>query len=310
MGYSGPCITHYEVYCFDGQRWTVQARYRSSEGEAAVTEARQIEHSLSIATKVVRESYYPDANATEEQTVYVSDKSLREAQARKILQQHAAAPRGPGGQLPGQSAALAAAEALMVSAADLSRSGRKAIRPKESMGIFLKLIIVISASLIGASAVTGIVSAVAAKFPEYSVQLSGQTMSLIMFTVFVTAFLLFAVPLAMTLINWQNEFGGSAPRRPAPRPMAPPKPRRMAPPPVSASQADEPPLPEPELDDDLPPLAELQGEQTLAPIPDLDAAPVHEEPQESPAERQERAEKQLQDTMIQFLETLDRKSVV
>jgi class 3 adenylate cyclase len=276
---AGAVVTHYEVYALDAQRWVLHARFHGSEKDEAVEEAKRVERTVGIAAKVTREVYHPGNNTAEEQVVYISDKSLRDASARKTL---APARPGPGGGLrggvamPGDGLAVGTAGSAVISPTV------KRTKTAESMGLVLKLTIVISVALVIAGTVTGVVSAVLEKYPEYSVQMSDSAISLLMFSSFVMSFLITAVPLAMTLINWQG-VGGRSKRREPERSLlrpAPVKPRKIAapsPPPVE----DVAPLfpDDAELviaDDSLPPdfSAEDPLESGFEAIPDL---PVAEE---------------------------------
>lgn len=259
---AGAVITHYEVYALDGQRWVLHARFHGSERDASVEEAKRIERTVGVAAKVVREVYHPGNNMAEEQVVYISDKSLREASAKRLTP----VSRADGGRAGGGGADYDGLD--MAADAPAPSRGKKAA---QSMGLLVKLTIVISVALVVAAAVTGVVSTVLEKYPQFAVQMSDGALSLLMFSSFVLSFLMTAVPLAMNLIDWQ-EGSGRRPRRKAPksseRPM--PRPPRLPvvettapPPPVPAVPEAPPPL--------LPPDAALPDESEQEPIPDLDA---------------------------------------
>lgn len=277
---AGAVVTHYEVYALDSQRWVLHARFHGSEKDEAVEEAKRVERTVGIAAKVTREVYHPGNNTAEEQVVYISDKSLRDASARKTL---APARPGPGGGLRG-GAAMPGNGGMALAGVDSPALSPAAKRTKtaESMGVVLKLTIVISVALVIAGTVTGIVSAVLEKYPEYSVQMSDSAISLLMFSSFVVSFLITAVPLAMTLINWQGVGKGSRRREPERSPLraAPPKPRKVAPVAPPSLEDVAPLLPDDaELviaDDTLPPdfTAEDPLESGFEAIPDL---PIAEE---------------------------------
>ncbi len=104
------------------------------------------------------------------------------------------------------------------------------------MTILLKLLLVIGAALVVASAVTAVLSDLLDRYPEYAVQMQPQTISLLMFSAFVLSFLATAVPLSINLINWQE--GGK--RRTAPAPSGGPAknellPSSFVPPPAPAA---------------------------------------------------------------------------
>ena len=65
-------LVAYELYTLEYAGWTLHARYTSAELEDAMTEAKTIEATLQRATKVVRETYYPEDNHTDEAVVRIS----------------------------------------------------------------------------------------------------------------------------------------------------------------------------------------------------------------------------------------------
>jgi len=72
------------------------------------------------------------------------------------------------------------------------------------------------------------------KYPQFAVQMSDSALSLLMFSSFVLSFLMTAVPLAMSLINWQD--GGSS-RRPRAEDRAPTTPRPLSRPVAASSRS-------------------------------------------------------------------------
>ena len=311
---AGAVVTHYEVYALDDQRWILHARFHGSEKDEAVEEAKRVERTVGIAAKVTREIYHPGNNMAEEQIVYISDKSMREGSGRRLP----TVPRSGGGSRGGGVGGASDSYGGNDAAAAQSPAARRT-KAAESMGVVLKLTIVITVALVIAGTVTGIVSAVLEKYPEYSVQMSDSAISLLMFSSFVVSFLITAVPLAMTLINWQS--GGGTRRRKEseaqrPRPAAPkaqPKPRKA----VEISPVEEVAIPllpldaalPAELDDDsLPPNFETSDllEDSYQGIPDLPPAePASNEPEKPPeldaAARQAEMMDDLSRRLTQFL---------
>lgn len=81
-------IVHYEVYVLEGRGWMLHARYPRMERESALSEAKELEHTLKLQVRVVRETYYTDNNAFDEAEIYVTggarpDRSGGGATARK-----------------------------------------------------------------------------------------------------------------------------------------------------------------------------------------------------------------------------------
>jgi len=67
-------IVQYEVYVLDEGRWTLCGRYPGAQREDAVKEASATEGLTGRATKVVRDTYFPETNHNEEITTYISPK--------------------------------------------------------------------------------------------------------------------------------------------------------------------------------------------------------------------------------------------
>ncbi len=66
-------IVNYEVYVLEQSRgWMLHARFPRQEREAAISEAKELEQTLNIRVKVVRETYYTDDNLFEEAEVYIT----------------------------------------------------------------------------------------------------------------------------------------------------------------------------------------------------------------------------------------------
>ena len=71
-----PQISHYEVYTLEASGWVLHARFASNDKAKALDEARAVDAHLGRATKVVRESYNPETNQANDQTVFLSGRAL------------------------------------------------------------------------------------------------------------------------------------------------------------------------------------------------------------------------------------------
>ena len=69
------------------------------------------------------------------------------------------------------------------------------------MGILIKLLFVVAASLAVASGVTAIVNNFLGRLPYHGTQIGDGSVSLLVFVTFVVTFLSTAVPLAMSIIE-------------------------------------------------------------------------------------------------------------
>lgn len=186
MSSQGPAIVHYEVYALDGQRWTLHARFRKDEKEEALEEAKMVENSLGFCAKVVRETYYPGNNTSEETLVYSSDRNFRPKVHAPVYRPRVYA-RGEAGF------------DAHIATPDFRATAKS--RTSGSMGVLLKLMLVVAASLAIASGVTAIVNNFLAKLPGL---ISYDSISLLVFVTFVVTFLASGVPLAMSVVDWRE----------------------------------------------------------------------------------------------------------
>lgn len=277
----GLSIIHYEVYTLEGQRWNLHARFSRAERDDALEEARTVERTLGMAAKVVRETYYPANNQSEEAVVYAGDQALRARAAAGT------APRRGRGQ--GRGGASAPDFAIP----DF-RDNRSQSPATGSMGMLAKLLLIVAASMTVGGAATGIVNVFFEKLPAHGLALGGQTESLLVFSTFVFTFLATALPLAMRIIDWQD---GKPARGAKAKPRPTPLPREKAPvPPPAAAPTPAPPRPEEleKVDEDLDWEGVENEDVPLPPVEDLppvDPLPTAEQPKEAeeakPAEKEE-----------------------
>lgn len=273
MSDDGTPLIHYEVYTLGGQRWTLHARFGQGERDDAIDEAKSVERTLGLVAKVIRETYYPAQNASEEQTIYAGDSALRNRSAA------AKRPRGRG-----QDPSGAGGNAVAIP----EFNQRDPARPVGgSMGNLLKLLLIVGASFTISGAVTGFVQMFLGKLPNYGIGLPSETGSLILFSTFVVFFLSTALPLAVRLLNWDS----GAERQPPPpnvrRPAAAPRPVR--PPPVAVKpEAPPPPAPD-DLDAEAEDIEWGSAEEHDEPLPPIEEK-AEDVGQDSAKEQEEKGE--------------------
>ncbi len=68
-------IVQYVVYVLTQGQWYLHARYRGAQRVDAINDASSTESDTGRATKVVRDTYWPDVNENEEVTTYLSPKA-------------------------------------------------------------------------------------------------------------------------------------------------------------------------------------------------------------------------------------------
>ena len=71
----------FEVYYFQNGRWHVHARYEATEREIAIEEAKSVETNLGYPARVIRETFFPESNTTEEVVTYQGQRAKNIADA-------------------------------------------------------------------------------------------------------------------------------------------------------------------------------------------------------------------------------------
>ena len=75
-------IVHFEVYVLESRGWMLHARFPRLERDDAIREAKELESTMGVRVKVLRETYNTDTNGFDEADVYVSGHNV---QPRKIV---------------------------------------------------------------------------------------------------------------------------------------------------------------------------------------------------------------------------------
>lgn len=262
-------IVHYEVYVLEGRGWMLHARFPRMEREGALAEAKELETSLKLQVRVVRETYYTDNNAFEEAEIYVTGGKVERAAPQTKA--------GSGGGksswgAPGASAAATAGGRGNAAkpgrgkptAAKPPRTGTLAVSELEvahARQVFFRLLAIGACGLavaLLAIKLTPNVIMVLWKM-GFGIKVDAASYSQLLMVIFALTFLMTSVPLAL---KFMPRKGG---RRQRPAPMAPPPPQVPAKPQgISremkksleklAKEAECAPPPEDDSDDDLPPL--------------------------------------------------------
>ncbi len=181
-------ITHYEIYVYDRRRWVLQVRYRHDQKEEALDEARNIEKTLGIGVKVLRETYRPDTNTCEETVVFLS--------ARTSKPEQVAAPRDQVQTLRPTARRAPAAEKT---AAPKPRRPADA-GPEGLTGLVFKLLAIIIVALGAAATATEVLSTVIEDAVRNGFSIDPATVPKLTFLTFAVVFLGIALPLTMRFI--------------------------------------------------------------------------------------------------------------
>jgi adenylate cyclase len=296
-------IVHYEVYVLEGRGWMLHARFPRTERETAVNEAKELEQTLNVRVKVVRETYYTDTNAFDEAEIYLSgSKGAKSPPAKSSTKSPpksaaTAAPRASSGTAPRSAPAArtgSTGKAPPPRPRPSARSDEEAAKARQ-----------IVARLLAVTAVSLAVALLAIKLtPEviillwkmgFSVSVSPEIYGQVLIAVFGLSFLMTAVPLGMRFLPRKARvptfgrpafaWGGSRPR--AATPVTDPALKKsldqLADKALREQNAAAPAETEgdtglPSLDDDLPMIAP-GPEATLPEIrPDAAATPGNEPP--------------------------------
>ncbi len=200
-------IVHYEVYVLEGRGWMLHARFPRTERETAILEAKELENTLSIRVRVLRETYYTDDNSFEEAEVYCTQGAPRDM--GKQGGGHAQA-RAAGGGAAARARTPAAASARSSSSTTTFRQPPKRRRPPEETAHARQLM----ARLLAITAVALAAALLSIKLMPEAIQLlwkmgfnltvTRESYGQLLFLVFVGTFLLVAVPLAMRFLPRQT----------------------------------------------------------------------------------------------------------
>ncbi|WP_404386155.1 adenylate/guanylate cyclase domain-containing protein [Caenispirillum salinarum] len=184
-----PAIVNYELYVLEGAEWSLHARFPGDERSKAIAEAQSVESQTNKPTKVTRETWYPDSNTSDEALAYISPRAkqaMAEAKAARASRQQQTAPFAAAYGRP--DFAFAGAPAT------------DAPPPRTAAKDFvLRLSMVMVSALIIAILGTGMASLFMGQLAGMGVALGGNLTG-ILFLVFISLFLLSAVPLVLAYV--------------------------------------------------------------------------------------------------------------
>lgn len=169
-------LVAYELYTLDYSGWTLHARYTSAEMNDAVSEAKTIEATLQRATKLVRETYYPEDNHTDEAVVRISP-NIAEYKRRLVAMRQ---------QRKGR---------VGVGTRDMEFSPAKASSPElGTPQILARMTMAVLSALVVAAAITGVVALVL-RVDVIAARVPASLVPQLLFVTFVAVFLLSALPM-------------------------------------------------------------------------------------------------------------------
>lgn len=172
-------LVAYELYTLEHSGWTLHGRYTSAEMNDAVNEAKTIEATMQRATKLVRETYYPDDNRTDEAVVRISP-NLAEYK-RRLAAMRQQRPARTGGGRGGNADAFVAPQA--------------AAQPHlGTPQILARMVMAVLSALVVAAAITSVIALVL-RLDVIASRLPASATPPLLFASFIGVFLLAALPL-------------------------------------------------------------------------------------------------------------------
>lgn len=201
-------IVHYEVYVLEGRGWMLHARFPRTERETAILEAKELENTLGVRVRVLRETYYTDDNSFEEAEVYCTQGAPRDMgkQGGGHPQQR---PSGGGSAVSARASSGGSASRPAPRVA-VRPPPRKRQRPPEETARARQLmarLLVITALALAAAFLSIKLTPGAIQLlwqMGFNLTVTRESYGQLLFLVFVSSFLLVAVPLAMRFLPRQT----------------------------------------------------------------------------------------------------------
>ena len=228
-GQADPTI-HYEIYTYDDNRWVLHARYRGNDKDGALDEAKSLERGMGLMVKVVKEAFYPATNFYEENTIYASERPLRAAPAPARPRYQQTVNDGYSSKNTPPSISDYAVVSPPPSSSTGSDTTPKAPPrdPVETASTITKITIIVTASVIGAAAITSMIAKLLGVFLQHGIGITGKTQSGVLFLTFAVTFLAMFVPLIMKRLDMSTQRAAARRKEQARLEKAPPLSRGLA----------------------------------------------------------------------------------
>ncbi|MGE5548053.1 MAG: adenylate/guanylate cyclase domain-containing protein [Solirubrobacterales bacterium] len=202
-------IVNYEVYVLEQSRgWMLHARFPRQERETAINEAKELEQTLNIRVKVVRETYYTDDNKFEEAEVYISGTKSGASSRPAPSRAPPVATARPAARKP--AAAPGKAKAKPAKARPEPEEPVEEVRPKKAAKahqLLGRLLMITGVALATALLAIKITPGAILLLWDWGFHLdvTPENYGQVLFAVFVLTFLMVAVPLALRFLPRQTE---------------------------------------------------------------------------------------------------------
>lgn len=202
-------IVHYEVYVLEGRGWMLHARFPRPERETAIAEAKELEQSLGIRVRVLRETYYTDDNSFEEAEVYCTagtpTPKPQPKQQRPTPAGAASSPRAVGGK-PAQAGSRPAAKTATPASRPPPRPSKSPEETAEARGVIARLLAITALALAAALLSINMTPEAIMLLWKlgFNVTVTSDSYGKLQLVVFATTFLMVAVPLAVHFLPNKN----------------------------------------------------------------------------------------------------------
>lgn len=190
-------IVHYEVYVLEGRGWMLHARFPRMERESALAEAKELEYTLKIKVRVVRETYYTDNNAFEEAEIYVTGGKIPERTSPAPVNSYGRA--GGGGGKKSASTSKVPAQRPRTARSKPKASDEEVAKARQLLGRLLAIVAFGLAAALLAIKLTPNVILVLWKM-GFGIKVDADSYSQLLMTIFALTFLMVSVPLALKFL--------------------------------------------------------------------------------------------------------------
>ena len=193
-------IILYEVYVLTQNRWALHAKYPNAERDGALWDARNTEAQTGRPTKVIRDTYYPDLNYSEEIIAYLS------TSAKSCVLQREQKPKKT--QLKSQTRR---------NKVQIQNERRAADSPQSvGSGFVGCLLVALAISLAIATGLTALFSMLLSAIPKFGIDISGTISSKILLYWYIFTFVLSTIALNRAYVPWRHLFAQRFKNKPAP----------------------------------------------------------------------------------------------
>ncbi|MGE5516731.1 MAG: adenylate/guanylate cyclase domain-containing protein [Bacteroidota bacterium] len=198
-------IVHYEVYVLEGRGWMLHARFPRPERETAIAEAKELEQSVGVRVRVLRETYYTDDNSFEESEVYMTS-------GTPVPKANPPPPRPSATrQAPGKGAAAPVARQTGKPVPPLRRPPPRPVKSAEEIArarsLFARLVAVVALALAASLLAINVTPDAIMLLWRigFNLTITTESYGRLQFAIFVTVFLMVAVPLAARFLPSKNK---------------------------------------------------------------------------------------------------------